>query len=82
MSTALTQLQWDPISIAAQITIIQCSYYMVLGLLVVIADAIFSCLPVLQVDQIFDPIIISFSTSLGRASILAFILNSIVMCVI
>jgi len=81
MATSLSfgQLQWDPVSIVAQITVIQCCYYMVLGLLIVIGDAIFDCIAFLQVDQLFDPVVISFATPLGRASILAFVINSLVI---
>ncbi|XP_077430575.1 protein SYS1 homolog [Vanacampus margaritifer] len=66
---------WDPVLIVFQIVLMQCIYYSFLGLWLAGVDSLMSARG--SLDQIFSYEILSFSSLLGRLSLMAFVLNSL-----
>ncbi|KAG8443925.1 hypothetical protein GDO86_009212 [Hymenochirus boettgeri] len=66
---------WDPILIASQIILMQFVYYSCLGLWLAALDLVIHYNP--SLDQIFNDVILGFSSVHGRVSMMAFILNSL-----
>ncbi|XP_028410129.1 protein SYS1 homolog [Dendronephthya gigantea] len=66
---------WDPVLIVSQIIAIQCTYYVGLGVWILIFD--FWMGSVHSLHQIFSDKAVDYSTTSGRLGAIAFILNSV-----
>ncbi|KAL6458438.1 hypothetical protein MHYP_G00336680 [Metynnis hypsauchen] len=66
---------WDPVLIISQIILMQCIYYSFLGLWMAGVDGLVQTNR--SLDQIFSYEVLGFSTTQGRLSMMAFILNSL-----